>query len=185
MPKRKQQFWVIGEDQPEETETPEEEESGRQARGEHREQREDLKDLANRLARLSPKMRRTMPLDEETLAQLDLLAAAENRPDRRRVLMRASTLLANADQEKVEAALSGNTPANQWDRDIAHWRSRILAGDDRVIQSFLEAYPQSDRQAIRTAAREARAGASAAAARLLQLLRDGASALVEEDEQPE
>ena len=182
MPKREQAFWWVGEDPPEDEEAVEP--AARLDRNVNRAQMEDLKDLANRLARLSPRMRRAMPLDEETLDQLDLLAAAENRPDRRRVLLKARQLLEGADLAKVEAALAGNTPANEWDREMVQWRNRIVGGDDRVIQAFMEEHPRADRQAIRSQAREARApGASAAAAqaKLLQLLREAGTQRPEEE----
>lgn len=184
MPKRKQAFWWVGEEPPEDDEV--EEVGNRLDRDEHREQMEDLKDLTNRLAALSPKVRRTMPLDEETLDQLDLLAAAAHRPDRRRVLLKARQMVALADPEKLEAALAGNTPANQWDREMVHWRNRIVAGDDRVIQEFVQTFAGADRQAIRSLARVARGEgkeAIAAQGRLLQTLRDAAKQPVDEGEE--
>jgi ribosome-associated protein len=180
MSKKKQVFlWVrddIAEEEEEETDLSDEER--RPERSEHRSQMADLKALANRLALLSPGQRRNLPLETEVLDQLDLLAAANLRPDRRRVLMRTKTLLGTADLEKLVAALEGDTPAALLDRELVYWRGRILQGDDQVIQAFMEKYPQADRQAIRNAAREARkANANAALSRLLQLLRDAAAAL--------
>lgn len=157
-------------------EGPEEEETeARPERSEHRAAMRDLKDLANRLAGLSRGQRRTLPLGAETLDQLDLLEAADGRVDRRRVLMRAKLLLGREDLGRLDAALAGDTPAAAREREIVAWRARMLAGDDRVVQAFVEAWPAADRQAIRAHTREARGtgpGAAAAQARLLRTLRD-------------
>lgn len=153
--------------------------AGRPIRSEHRAKMMDLKDLANRLAKLSAGARRQLPLDEETLAQLDRLAAADPRADRRRVLMRAKLLLGAEDLAKLDAALAGDTEAAAWEKESIRWRTRILAGDDTVLQEFVAAFPGVDRQAARTAAREARGQgpvADRARTRLLQLIRAAPSA---------
>ncbi len=153
--------------------------AGRPMRSEHRGQMLELKALANRLAALPQGQRRTLPLDEELQATLDLLAAADGRSDRRRLVMRAKLLLGSVDQGQLEAALSGHTPAATRDRACVSWRARLVAGNDEILQQFVEAHPNADRQAIRTSAREARGQGPAAArahTRLLQLLRDAMAA---------
>ncbi len=153
-------------------------------RNEHRAAMVDLKALANRIARMTQHQRRMLPLDEDTHEQMDMLAAAARMPHRRRLLMRAKLFLSGCDLVKVQAALEGNTPAAARDRETAHWRTRIVAGDDTVLQAFIEAYPGADRQGIRSSAREARGTGPAAAraqTRLLQQLR-AAAAIVPEPE---
>jgi len=145
----------------------------------HREEMLDLMTLANRIAKLPQKVRRNLPLDEDAQAQMDLLVNAGLRPERRRILMRAKLLLGLQDLPKLLAALDGDTHAAARDREMVRWRTRIVTGGDSELQSFLEAYPNADRQAIRASARDARGtgtAASRASTRLLQLLRDGAAA---------
>ncbi len=145
----------------------------------HRAAMTDLKDLANRLAKLPPSVRRTLPLDAELLAELERLATAAQMPHRRRLLMRVKLLLGAEDLEKLGAVLEGDTDAAALHRVLQRWRVRILEGDDTVIQAFMEAYPAADRQGIRTAVRDARRTgpvAARAATRLLHLLRAAAAA---------
>jgi ribosome-associated protein len=153
--------------------------TGRPIRSEHREAMMDLKDLANRIAKLPQAARRALPLDEELQEQLDRLANADPRSDRRRLLMRAKLLLGAVDLARLNAALAGDTATAAWERESVRWRTRILAGDDALIQEFVEAFPGADRQAIRTATREARGQgpvATRAHIRLLQLIRAAATA---------
>ncbi len=151
----------------------------RPLRNDHHDDMLDLKALANRIAAMPQKERRALPLDEEAQEQLDILAASEPRPDRRRTLMRAKLLLGAADQDALQKALAGSSPTALRDRETVYWRTRIIAGGDQDLQTFIEAYPGSDRQALRTHARDARGtgpAAERAAARLLTALREGAAA---------
>ncbi len=150
----------------------------RAIRSEHRGQMLDLKELANRISAMPLGVRRGLPLDDEAQAQLDLLAVASG-SDRRRVLMRAKLLIGAADLVALQAALEGDTPAAARDRLCIQWRTRLIAGDDVVLQAFIERYPGADRQAVRTATRDARGPGPAgerAKSRLLQLVRDAAAA---------
>jgi ribosomal 50S subunit-associated protein YjgA (DUF615 family) len=152
---------------------------GRPIRSEHRAQMLDLKALANRIARLPERVRRALPLDEELQEELDRLAAAGLAPHRRRLLMRVKLLLGAVDLDRLHAVLDGNTDTAALERMLHQWRTRILAGDDTVLQGFIDTYPAADRQGLRTAAREARRQgpvAIRANARLLQLLREAAAA---------
>lgn len=156
----------------------------RAIRSEHRGQMLDLKELANRISAMPQGVRRSLPLDDEAQAQLDLLAVASG-SDRRRVLMRAKLLVGGADLVALAAALDGDTPAAARDRACIQWRARLVAGDDVVLQAFIERYPAADRQAVRTATRDARGAGPAsdrAKARLLQLVREAAAAPGEAEE---
>lgn len=155
--------------------------SDRKVRSVHHDEMRDLKALTNRIAALPLKVRRTLPLDEETQACLDILAAAEPKPARRRTLMRAKLLMGGVDPELLEAALAGKTPEAAILEETLQWRSRIVAGGDDDLQAFIVRYPDSDRQAVRTNAREARGKgpvAERAMARLLTLLREAAGGAV-------
>lgn len=149
--------------------------TGRPVRSEHRADMDELKALSNQIAAMPVGRRRALPLDADAQAQFDLLAAAEPKPDRRRLLMRAKLLLANVDPELLRAALAGDGPAARWESESVRWRQRLVAGDDALLQDFLQECPKGDRQALRTAAREARGtgpAATRAFARLLQLVRE-------------
>lgn len=171
---------------PEAPETPDlvaeggpEPEGGRLDRAEHRAQMLDLKALATRLAKLPQGVRRTLPLDEELQQELDRYAAAGPMPHRRRLLMRVKLLLGSADLERLQAVLGGDTDEAALERSVQRWRKDILAGDDAVLQRFVDAHPAVDRQGLRTASREARkqgAVAARASTRLTQLLRAALSA---------
>lgn len=151
---------------------------GRMVRSVHRADMDELKALANQIAAMPVAKRRALPLDAEAQATFDRLAAAEPRPDRRRTLMRAKLYLANVDPELLRAALAGDTPAARWEAESVRWRDRLVAGDDTLLQTFLGEFPGGDRQALRTAARDARgqgAAATRAHSRLLQLVRQAAT----------
>ncbi len=159
---------------------------GRVVRKDHRAAMEDLKELANLLAALPPGQRRALPLDEETLDELERLAAAGQRPDRRRTLMRVKLLLAGNDLGPVRGALAGRTPAALAAQEAEAWRARILAGDDAVLTIFVDTHPWVDRQALRLAAREARGDTPAARRaqqRLFRLLAETAHAPVVDAEE--
>ena len=140
---------------PSEADPDEPDDTGRLDRGEHRARMVDLKALANRLAKLSPGLRHRLPLGEELQHELDRLAEAPLISHRRRLVMRVKLLLGAEDLDRLEAVLGGDTAA-ALERSLQKWRARILAGDDTVIQQFIDAYPTADRQGLRTAAREAR-----------------------------
>lgn len=148
-------------------------------RNEHRAQMLDLKALANRLAKLPPGLRRTLPLDEELQGELDRLAGAAQLPHRRRLVMRVKLLLGAVDLVRLNAVLDGDTDAAALERVLQHWKARILVGDDAVLQQFIASFPAADRQGLRTASREARRQGPVAVranARLLKLLRVAALA---------
>jgi ribosome-associated protein len=151
--------------------------SGRLDRGQHRDNMADLKELTEHLSTLPQKVRRALPLDEETQDHLELLSNAE-RGDRRRLLLRTRQLVGAADLVALNAALAGNSPADQRDQATRHWRARILAEGDAAINGFVEVFPRAERQSLRANAREARGtspGAVRAQGRLLQLLRIAAA----------
>lgn len=155
---------------------PETEPEERLDRTEHRQAMADLKALANRLAKLPQKVRRTLPMDEELQVELENLATSELKPNRRRTVMRVQLLLGATDLTKLEAALAGDTADAARDRECVRWRTRIIAGGDADLQAYIEEHPAADRQALRTAARDARGtgpAAQRAQTRLLQLLRAG------------
>jgi ribosomal 50S subunit-associated protein YjgA (DUF615 family) len=155
--------------------------SDRPIRSEHRDDMMDLKEMANKLAAMPVGHRRTLPLGEELQEQLDLLGKIDG-AGRRRLLMRVKLLLGGLDRKLLEAALSGDTPAAARDRECIRWRTRLLAGDDVVLQQFIEAHPTADRQALRTHIRDARGttpGAERARTRLLLLVREAAAAELE------
>ncbi len=150
----------------------------RPIRSEHRTDMLDLKALANRIAALSEGQRRALPLDDETREQVELLARAEG-AGRRRLVMRVKGLLGAGDLVQLQAALAGDGPAEHHDRECVRWRSRLVDGDDAVLQLFVEGHRAADRQAIRASVRDARGvgpGAERARTRLLELLREAQSA---------
>lgn len=152
--------------------------SDRPIRSEHREDMLDLKDIANRLATMPVGHRRTLPFDAELQEQVDLLARTEG-AGRRRLLMRVKLLLGGLDRTLLDAALAGDTPAAARDRECIRWRTRLIAGDDAVLQQFIEAHPTADRQALRTHIRDARGttpAAERARTRLLQMVREADAA---------
>lgn len=174
MSKKKASFLWVRDDQEEvdlESEETDDSPGGRIDRSEHRSFVADLKDLANRLSKLPAGQRKLLPLDEEGLRQVELLANAHPGPERRRALMHMKAILAASDLEKVEKFMAGETPAAIRHRDALHWRNRLLEGDDQTIQTFIGLFPGADRQAIRSQVRETRkTNTPTTQARLLSLI---------------
>ena len=150
----------------------------RPIRSDHRADMLDLKVLANRIAALSEGQRRVLPLDDATREQLELLVRADG-ASRRRLLMRVKGLLGAGDLPGLQAALAGDGPTDVRDRECIRWRTRLVDGDDAVLQLFVEDHPAADRQAIRASVRDSRGvgpGAERARTRLLELLRESSTA---------
>lgn len=84
----------------------------------------------DKLMALPKGTRAKLPLHPELLAVLDELERSAPTPARRRLTLRALTWLREEDEDQLDAALAGDTPAARRDRAIDRWLNQLLEGDD-------------------------------------------------------
>ena len=146
----------------------------RRDRKEERAQNRALDRLALRLASLTLGERTRLPLDDQLLEELALLASLGPQSAHRRQLLRVQGLLRVADLAAIEAGLAGEVQddARLWSTE--RWRSRIIAGGDAELEAYVAEHPGADRQHLRSLARQARGqgpAAAGAARRLFQAMK--------------
>lgn len=120
-----------------------------------------LKDFGAMLTKLSAVQLKKLPLDETLL---DAILHAQNLKldgSRRRQLQLIGKLLRARDNydelEQALNALQNNTPKHRLLlQKTEKWREKLLAGDDVILDSFIQLYPDSERQHLRNLIRAAK-----------------------------
>lgn len=155
MARKKTRFqWARGEDEGDEGEVfgyP-----GRRDRTAERDEARELDALALRLAGLTTGQRAALPLDQDLLAELQLLSDLSGQSAHRRQLLRVQGLLRAADLDTLQAALAGDTPEAARIRVLERLRQSLLDGSDDDLQAFVDRHPRADRQVLRGLIRQAR-----------------------------
>ena len=105
----------------------------------------------------------TLGLSDDVLRALAQYADMSRTPARGRIARRIKQLLRHEDLEAVEAALAGDSEQDQHLRALERWRDRLVAGDDSDLQAFMESYPRTNRQQLRSLLRQAQGEGKAAA----------------------
>ncbi len=127
--------------------SPRDEKSRSQVKREFRE----LKELGIRLASLSEKQLRGMPLAEDTRAAL-LAAKRMTRAALQRQYRYLSSLLAREDVAALRTAMSVELQPHADEVAVLHqaeqWRERLLSGDEDRIAAFVERDPGCDRTLV-------------------------------------
>jgi len=119
----------------------------------------ELKALGMRLAGLSEKQLRAIPLSESTR---DALRAAKGmtRTALQRQYRHLSSLLAHEDVADIRSAMSGELRPHAEEVAALHeaetWRDKLLSADEGQIDSFVERYPECDRTHLGRLVRNAR-----------------------------
>ena len=135
-----------------------------------------LQETGKILVDLPPAQLAQIPL---TIALADAITAMRTMTShgaRRRQLQYIGRLMRTVDSEPIEEALAklelksrqGKAQFHQ----IEHWRDRLIAEDDSVIQEFLTQFPETDRQQLRQLTRNAKKLIKGADTELFRFLRD-------------
>ncbi len=95
-----------------------------------------------------------LPISDEVRRGLANVAGLKKNA-RNRQLKSLNHMIRESDVEALEQALAGGTPGEQRAQEMDHWRHRILREGDTAIEAFVSAFPDADRQQIRTLTRRA------------------------------
>ncbi len=140
-----------------------------------------LQDLGERLATLSPELIERLPLSDAL--RKALLEAPKHKAHiaRKRHIQYLGKLLRGHDLQPVMALFEQiDTSSRQYNERfhaLERWRDQLLDGGDSVLERFFSAYPEADRQHLRSLQRLAHQEADqqrppAAARKLFKYLRE-------------
>ncbi len=115
-----------------------------------------LEALALKLAAMQPGDLAQLPLDAEALEAIATYVRIGGKSAKRRQLLWVQSRLRTLDLDALAEALEAEPESVALERRTTRWRTRLLDGDDTVLQAFLEAHPSGDRQQLRTLVRKAR-----------------------------
>jgi ribosome-associated protein len=119
-----------------------------------------LQKLGEKLVNLKPRQLHDIPLPEHLLLAIEAAQKISSHGAKRRQLQYIGKLMRSIDPEPIQTALdklySGQQHETHEFHDLEEWRTRLLTGDDAVINDFLEIYPNTDRQQLRQLLRNAR-----------------------------
>jgi ribosome-associated protein len=151
MAKKKTRFeWTADEDDPDRVVPVD-----RESRSVLKAQLEHVDELVQAMVALPAAERRFLPLDDDVLHELDVLAGLPPGPAIKRQLHYVRRLVAAVDIDALDAALAGETPRAAWLRSLERWRTRLLTEGDAALTDFVDAHPHVDRQQLRTLVRQA------------------------------
>ncbi len=143
-----------------------------------------MQQLAARLTTLPRAELLRLRLSEATWAALDETPRIKDVRARGRHYKRIANLLARDDMHAVTALMDEAESRERAERARHHglerWRERLVGEGDAAVGDFLDDYPQTDRQQLRTlvraACRDAGRGRPEAARRLFRFLREAVDA---------
>lgn len=112
-----------------------------------------LQDLGVALTLLKPQKLAGIPITDELRDAIELLHRLTHNEAVRRQKQFIGKLMRHEDTEAIEKAF--NNIAEKQNREarmlkvIERWRDNLIAGDNTVAESFIEAFPSCDRQQLR------------------------------------
>ena len=110
-------------------------------------------ELGRELTTLRPAQLAELPLPEKLAAAIADYQRFPSRGARRRQLQYIGRLMRDLDCAPIEAALDtlrGHSAEAQYEFHLLErWRERLVESPDDALTEFLEAYPNTDRQALR------------------------------------
>lgn len=119
-----------------------------------------LQRIGERLVGLSDEQLKRMRLPQALMAAIEATQQMTSRGARRRQLQYIGTIMRTVDVEPIQKALreieQGAYRQAQAFHRLESWRDRLVAGDDRLMDEILSAYPQADRQRLGQLVRSAR-----------------------------
>ena len=148
--KRSKPHQWVREDQPDAQieETPDPNAEPYKSRTQRRDEARALDTLAEELVRLPPGRLKHLPLSEELLEGIALARRITSHEASRRQHQFLGRLLRDMDVDAIRAAMEEG-PSLQHRRAV-RWRDRILSRGEEGIEAFMTAYPDADRQQIRS-----------------------------------
>ncbi|CBV41801.1 ribosome biogenesis factor YjgA [Halomonas elongata] len=119
-----------------------------------------LQALGERLIAMNESERARFPLSDELLAAIEETGRIRAREARRRHMQYVGKLMRREDLDGIQAVFD-EIDREQLQRDHAFhrlekWRDRLIDEGDDAVADFIEAYPDTDRQALRQLIRNAR-----------------------------
>jgi ribosome-associated protein len=112
-----------------------------------------LQDLGMELSLLKPQKLATMPITEELRDAIELLHRLHHNEAMRRQKQFIGKLMRHENHEAIEKAF--NAIAEKQNREarllkvIERWRDNLIAGDATAAETFINTYPDCDRQQLR------------------------------------
>lgn len=137
--------------------------------------------LCRKLVELPPASLASLPMEADLRRELELARSIRSNVARKRQLQFVAKIMRNRDISPITDALEGMNAEARKLTERHHrsetWRDRLIGGGDTELALFLDAYPSADpqslRQLLRNAQREARLEKPPSAARkLFRMLRD-------------
>ena len=129
------------------------------SRNELKKQMKDLQDLGEAVAALPIDRLDKLKLDERLRDAIDELRRTRSFEGKRRQIQYIGKLMKSQDPEPLREAVASYRVGSASDTLALHqaeyWRDQLLAGDD-ALQNWVEAYPATDIQQLRSLVRSAR-----------------------------
>lgn len=118
-----------------------------------------LQELGRGLTELNPKQLATIPASEELLEAIADHKRLKHNEAKRRMMQRIGKLMREEDSDAIREAWEltqpGSAGAVRADKQLESWRARLVDRGDAAIAQFIDEYPQTDRQQLRTLTRNA------------------------------
>jgi ribosome-associated protein len=129
------------------------------SRNELKKQMKDLQDLGEAVAALPIDRLDKLKIDERLRDAIDELRRTRSFEGKRRQIQYIGKLMKSQDPEPLREAVASYRVGSASDTLALHqaeyWRDQLLAGDD-ALQNWVEAYPATDIQQLRSLVRSAR-----------------------------
>jgi ribosome-associated protein len=130
------------------------------SRGQRKREAEALQELGAELMRLTASELATLDLPERLFAAIKEGHRLTANEAKRRHLQYIGKLMRTVEVEPLKLAIkNAQTKAQKATsefHEIEAWRDRLIAGDDTVLQQFLELHPTADRNHLRQLIRNAK-----------------------------
>lgn len=116
-----------------------------------------LQEMGETLARLPASVLKNLPLPERLREAIEHLQSITAKGAARRQRQYLGKVMRNVDPEPIKAALEALEQKAQRERNQFHaverWRDRFVEEGETVATEFIERYPDTDRQRLRSLAR--------------------------------
>lgn len=122
----------------------------RESRSTLKQHLEVIADLVRDIIAMPPARRAELPLEPELLAEVDKLANTPPSPALKRQMNYVKRLLSDVDVDEMRRVMEGDSPRQAMLREADRWRTRLRTEGNDALAAFLDAYPRTDRQRLRS-----------------------------------